>query len=294
MQGCLDPRDKGKSGLELYLEATRAFLAREKVDLLLWPEGADSLPFNLTPGGDPWILHRKEEGSRDVLLRYEFPVPMVVGGAGVVRDRSPLFSNIAAYLSPGKPPRFYEKNIRVPFGEVTPGIGLIPKWLRKKLDIPVGTISAGTTNPPFELGGKIFRSLICYEATLPGYFRRAAQGSDFLVNITEDIWYGRTAHVPQHVSVLRLRVVENRTPLLRATNVGPSGVLYPSGRFVRGKATFRSEEITVDLKAGSLRTVYQRAGCWLPAVLLGLSVARWLWLSTLGRAGAAGPRVAAP
>jgi apolipoprotein N-acyltransferase len=283
IQGCLDPRDKDSGGLEFYLEATRALLAREKMDLVLWPEGADSRPYDLSPGRDPWIFHRKEEGSREFLLRDEFSVPMVVGGVGAVKGRSPLLSNVAAYLSPGKPPWFYEKNIRVPFGEVTPGIGLVPRWLREKLDIPVGTIAAGTANPPFELGGKIFRNLICYEATLPGYFRRAARGSDFLVNVTEDIWYGRTAHVPQHVSVLRLRVVENRTPLLRATNVGPSGVMYPSGRFVRGKTTFQREEITVDLKAGSLRTVYQRGGFWLPAVLLGLSLIRWSL--GIGRAG---------
>jgi apolipoprotein N-acyltransferase len=318
-QGAMDPRFRRETGFERYVQATRTQLSSSKVDLVVWPEGAaddeDSLPFDLDPASNS---KRSLWTGRDLLpplqaLADEFSTPLVVGGTGFRAGRDPMFSNVSVYVQPGQPACFYEKNVRLAFGEVVPFLEWIPRSLRESLGIRVGTIAAGHENPACPFRGARFRNLICYEAILPGYVadhaqgadflvnitedmwygRTAhipqhvsvlrlrvvenlpgyvadhAQGADFLVNITEDMWYGRTAHIPQHVSVLRLRVVENRTPLVRCANVGPSGVLWPSGRFEHGSRVFEPEEIVTTFPAWSQHTVYQSAGRYLPIVLVG-------------------------
>jgi apolipoprotein N-acyltransferase len=267
LQGALDPFERGRKAIHYYLEKTQAALKGRKADLVVWPEGADPCYFDLTPGEDPWGDHR-EKDSTTWLLRDAFPVPVITGGTGVRRDRSPPFSNLAAYLPPGKGPLFYEKNIRMPFGEVIPFLDLVPKDLLRRLGLHVGTIAAGTDNPVFHLGDRSFRNLICYEAIFPDYLRHAATGVDFLVNITEDIWYGRTAHIPQHVSVLVLRVVENRIPLVRCTNIGPSGVFDITGRFHHGEKIFAPETVFGELKAAKLSTLHEKGGYLFPLVMV--------------------------
>ena len=237
------------------------------MDLTVWPEGADSCPFDLTPGEDPWRAHR-DESSTPLLLRDAFPIPVLTGAVGYNANRSPPISNIAAYIQPGKEPLFYEKNIRMPFGEVVPFLDLVPKDLQRALGLHVGTIYAGTQNPVFHLGDLSFRNLICYEAIFPSYLRQAAEGVDFLVNITEDIWYGRTAHIPQHVSVLVLRVVEDRAPLVRCTNIGPSGVFDITGRFHHGEKVFEPETVFAELKVAKLATVYESGGYIFPLIMV--------------------------
>ena len=240
VQGALQSEQRRDQGLRIYQERTaEARAARRKrlgeaakpVDLLVWPEGAISAPgtaFDLTPGADPWGWFRLR-GVPPLAL----DVPLLGGSMGVVKGRRPVQSNISVYLEPDKEPRFYEKMIRVPFGEVVPGLDLLPEaWIRK-WGIRVGTLAAGTENPPFLLGETPFKNLSCYEAVLPAFCREHALGAEFYVNITEDIWYGRTAHVPQHTSVLILRAVENRMPVVRCCNMGPSGVVGVTGRFER-------------------------------------------------------------
>jgi apolipoprotein N-acyltransferase len=262
VQGFRDPRERGEQSLAFYVNASREALSAREADLLVWPEGADPWPIDLTRGVDPWRVHRAAEPAAPrALAAGPFKVPLVTGGTGFDAHRLPRLSGILLYVRPGEPPLFYEKNIRMPFGEVIP---LVSDSLLERLGVPVRTIARGTDNPALPFRGKTFRSLICYEAVFPGYFRRAAEGADFLVNITEDMWYGRTAHIPQHASVLRLRAVENRIPLLRVSNVGPSGVFDLTGSFHGGQKVYEEEVVFVEWRAASLPTVYARGGHLLP------------------------------
>lgn len=261
------------------------------LDLVVWPEGsaehADFLPFDLDPARNSRRLAWKGRDLADSLQAFveATGVPLVAGGSGYRDGREPPFSNVAAYLRPGKTPAYYEKNVRIPFGEVVPFLDLLPRPFRERLGLHhVGTIAAGSTQPLFALGDHVFRTLICYEATLPAIVARSAPGADFIVNITEDVWYGRTAHIPQHVSILRLRVVENRVPILRATNIGPSGVFGITGRLERGRKILAPEEVVGTLRPASVPTVYGSVGRFLPYALLALALLRWVALR-LGRVG---------
>ncbi len=284
LQGALGFGERLAAGLETYRRLTQKTLtdlSDGEVDLVVWPEGAisqarrvgqgirDDAVFNLTAGADPWLGFRSFGVERP-----DVGVPLFAGGTGFVAGRKLPLSNVAVYLVPGRTPEFYEKIVRVPFGEVIPFATLLPESVLERFDIPVGTIAAGEKNSRLKLGDSQFRSLICYEAILPEFVRQNSRGVDFMVNITEDIWYGLTAHIPQHAAVLQLRVVENRTPLVRCTNVGPSGVVHASGRFDQGENILSREVVVKEVRPGRMPTLYGAGGHWFAPALLCLSVLR--------------------
>lgn len=281
VQAALDPRERKARAFDVYREATRELLSRSPADLAVWPEGAAAgegvFPFDLAPEANRPVRERwrdPDAGSLLQALAEELRTPIAAGGTGLDASRRPPWSNVLAYARPGEPLIVYEKNWRLPLGEVVPFLDLVPEGLRERLGLVfVGTIAAGRTNPLAPCGPHRFRSLICYEATLPGYVARSAAGADFLVNITEDAWYGRTAHIPQHVSVLQLRVVENRIPLVRAANMGPSGVFGITGRLEHPTRIFREDRAVAELKVLSLPTAYRSWGRHLPLAALLASIA---------------------
>lgn len=278
VQGFLDPRgERGELGSSTYVSRTRKLLEQNPdIGLVLWPEGANEIPLDLGSEDQRWRLHpvNVETGKR--FIRDDFKVPLVFGGRGGNRDLDdPRVSwvkyNISIYLSAGRPAGIYRKNHPVPFGEKVPGFDLLPESWRAALP-NIGNLSLGADNPLMALGENKFRNLICYEAVLPEYVRQCAIGSDFLVNLTEDYWYGNTAHIPQHRSVFILRAVESRIPMLRCTNVGPSGIVDLAGEFHGGRKIWEADSFTESFIPGSLPSCYSRWGHWftLACLLVGV------------------------
>ena len=161
----------------------------------------------------------------------------------------------------------------------------MPDWFRQRIGY-VGTINAGTESPLFVLPGSRgnpatrFRVLICYEGILADYMRKNAGGADFLVNVTEDIWYGDTSHIGQHLQVLKIRAIESRISVARATNIGPSGVIDPAGRMPDATAKFTMAEHVFSLRPACFESLYSRGGHLFPvfclaAGLLGLGCLRY-------------------
>jgi apolipoprotein N-acyltransferase len=195
--------------------------------------------------------------------------------------------NTAAFVLPdgSRPAGFYHKRALLLFGEYVPFWDLLPESIRKSLP-NVGSLEAGTECPLFELpaaqgaGRYPFRCLICYEGILSPLVREAAAGARFLVNLTEDIWYGDTSHVGQHLAVLELRAVEERISIARAANAGPSGGIDPAGRMEKRTVPFRKENSSFPLRPVRLATLYDAGGYLFPWVCLlaagaGLGLLRW-------------------
>jgi apolipoprotein N-acyltransferase len=89
----------------------------------------------------------------------------------------------------------------------------------------------GNRDDVFSVPGGKFGALICYEGVFPALTREFIDGGgDFLVNITNDAWYGGTAAPHQHLIQASFRAIENRVPLVRAANTGISAVVDPDGR----------------------------------------------------------------
>ena len=114
----------------------------------------------------------------------------------------------------------YRKVKLVPFGEYVP--------LRNFLSfIPVlnavGDISPGKDLTNFSHQGFYFSTVICFEDVLPNYFSQIVSNNDFLVNITNDAWFGGNPQSRQHLAIMIFRAVENRVSIVRSANTGISG-----------------------------------------------------------------------
>jgi len=118
--------------------------------------------------------------------------------------------------------------------------------------------------------------LICYEVIFPGEVVAPGARPDWLVNITNDAWFGRSAGPWQHFSQVRLRAVEQGLPLVRAANSGISAVIDPYGRVVKSLPLDARGVIDAALPAPLQPTLYARLGDLFLAFLL-IAAAGAVW-----------------
>ncbi len=183
-------------------------------------------------------------------------------------EGSPM--NSALLVSPeGAPAGRYDKMKLVPFGEYVPR----PFRFMEKITNEAGDFVPGTRLVVLSAGERRIGAFICYEAVFPELVRRFADaGAELLVNLSNDGWYGRTAARRQHLKIARMRAVENRRWLLRATNDGITAVVDPSGHVRRELPAFAQAAMGVSFSFTGERTLYTRWGDWF-VVLCGLAAA---------------------
>ena len=120
--------------------------------------------------------------------------------------------------------------------------------------------SAGEKYTVFEFRDARFSALICYEVIFPHLVRKFADsGAQFLVNMTNDAWYGETMPY-QHASMVPFRAVENRMPVVRAANTGISCVIDAKGRFAAATDLNTETSLVADITPGSEKTFYTKRG----------------------------------
>ena len=95
----------------------------------------------------------------------------------------------------------------------------------------VGDFGRGQEATVMETAGNRAGISICYEMIFPDLIRQAVKnGANFLVNITNDAWFGKSAASYQHMSMGAMRAVENRVPIVRVANTGVSGTISATGK----------------------------------------------------------------
>jgi len=244
-------------------------IAHQGVGLIVWPETAT--PFYLqsdTKFGPLVRLIPKEAGA---FLLTGSP-------AYEQRDKRVHYYNSAFLLSPtGETIGRYDKIHLVPFGEYVPLKRLL--FFVHKLVEGVGDFVPGNGPSPLSLNEGSFGVLICFESIFPEITRAfTKEGADFLINITNDAWFGRTSAPYQHMSQAAFRAVEVRRFLVRAANTGISGIVDPVGRIRVKSGLFTRETIvdTIRLKDGPELTLYTRygdvfaIGCGIVVIICGI------------------------
>lgn len=157
-------------------------------------------------------------------------------------------------------PRYAKRHL-VPFGERMPFQRLIPAIGRIRLG--QAEWSAGSEPVLFSSAAGPFSCLICFESIFPGLARQdVRRGARWLVNVTNDDWFGHSPALPQHAAMAQLRAVENHVPLARCANSGLTMVVDAYGR-VRGKLPPFTERVLVAaLGAPGPPTWFTRFGDW--------------------------------
>lgn len=132
----------------------------------------------------------------------------------------------------------YDKIHLVPFGEYIPLSRLFT--FAETITKDVASFSPGKEVRVLTVGDRPANALICFEAVFPDLARRfVRKGSQLMVNLTNDAWYGDSAAPYQHLAIARCRAVENRRYLLRATNSGISAIVEPSGKIQMSTGLFQ-------------------------------------------------------
>jgi apolipoprotein N-acyltransferase len=166
----------------------------------------------------------------------------------------------------------------VPLGEYVPLRDILGPFVGK-LTAGAGDFSAGpgpvTVHAP---GLPPFSPLICYEVIFPGAVTDPKDRPDWLLNVTNDGWFGRSPGPFQHFASARFRAVEEGLPLARAANTGITAMVDPFGRIVAALPLGTEGTLDVLLPAPLAPTLFARTGLLLPAVLFS-----WRWRLGLDR-----------
>lgn len=236
------------------------------VDLVIWPETA--LPYILEYNPELAPLIATSAGGATVAL-------------GRMRAEGDLTWNSLSILSPaGVETHVYDKHHLVPFGEYIPFGDLAFDWFNiSAFAAQTGNaFSAGTGPQVLDLGrlGQML-PLICYEAVFPQDLRTKTRAT-WILQITNDAWFGTLTGPFQHAAQARLRAIEQGLPFVRVANTGVTAVYDARGR-VRGALEFGiAAHFDAQLPSPLPQTPYARWG-EIPVlvVLLGLALAAAFW-----------------
>jgi apolipoprotein N-acyltransferase len=238
---------------------------------VIWPEAA--VPFFLADDEARRILVSAAAPANGLLITGA-PRRSVDGGGELA-----LWNSLHALDDQGRIQGSYDKHHLVPFGEYVPFRSVLSL---AKLAYGAIDYSPGPGPKTLHLPGlPPVGPLICYEAIFPGQVVDRADPPQWLLNVTNDGWFGVTAGPYQHFQSARLRAVEQGLPLVRAANTGISAVIDAHGRIVARLGLGVSGVLDALLPTPlSGATLYARAGDWIIAALLAvivlaLGVTRW-------------------
>lgn len=286
VQGNIPQALKWDTALQDEILAKYLGLTREAADagaeLVVWPEAA--LPF--------YLQHDARSVELAKIAR-ERGIDLVVGAPGLDNRGDGVKPYNQAWLvrADGDLAGPYDKIQLVPFGEYIPLGGLfglvdvavesIGQFGRGRAHTIFETMAlAPVSGDPADARPARFAALICYEGIFPSLTRTfAAGGPDFLVNISNDAWYGDTAAPVQHLVMASMRSIENRLPMVRATNTGISAFVTDEGRIGNTTPLFEEDVVVETVLVRDVWSFYREYGdvflhtCGALVVMLGLFAA---------------------
>jgi len=224
-------------------------------DLVLWPETA--LPY--LAHNAPEILQAAGEAGRGA------PVAL-----GILRADGPtLYNSMVVLDSVGQITATYDKHHLVPFGEYMPFRPVLSALgLHVFADMFGDGFGDGGGAQTLDFGplGKAL-PLICYEAVFAHDVGGAAERPDFLIQLTNDAWFGTFAGPKQHLAQAKMRSIEQGLPMARAANTGISAMIDPYGRVLKSLALNEAGYVDASLPMPLPPTIYSKLGD-LPIALL--------------------------
>jgi apolipoprotein N-acyltransferase len=240
------------------------------VNILIWPESA--FPFFLTREADAMAQISDLLPKGTVLITGSVRAPDVPPGTRITRAYNSIYvidhdSNVLSV---------YDKLHLVPFGEFLPFQDLMEKIGFEQLTRVQGGFIPGTRRRSMEVpGAPRMLPLICYEVVFPGHVVERGDRPGWIVNLTNDGWFGISSGPYQHLQQARMRAIEQGLPLVRAANTGISAVIDPVGRTVASLGLGLEGVLDSGLPAAIPPTAYARAGD-IPIMII--LAAAWLFV----------------
>jgi apolipoprotein N-acyltransferase len=255
---------------------------------IIWPESSVPVPF--------FVLNRdiRRDGDRETLAGLIPAHATLILGAeriqGILsvddryrRDRA--YNSLFVLTGGAKISKIYDKTHLVPFGEYFPlrdafsmiGLRAFSHLLN---GFDSGQEQAASIDTPHAPG---FLPLICYEIIFPGRISNLKMRPGWLVNITNDAWFGDSTGPHQHLHQARIRAVEEGLPVIRAANTGISAVIDPFGRVLAALPLGTTGVIDHGLPRALPVTVYENIRLWLFMFLILFPLLFYLFIVAFGK-----------
>jgi len=223
--------------------------------ILIWPESA--FPFFLTREADAMAQIDDLLPRGTILITGSVRAPDLPPGTRITR----AYNSIYAIDHDGSVLSVYDKLHLVPFGEFLP----FQDWMEKlgfvQLTKVQGGFIPGTARRAMEIpNAPRALPLICYEAIFPDDVAARGDRPGWIINLTNDGWFGISTGPYQHLQQARLRAIEQGLPVVRAANTGISAVIDPMGRIVARLGLGVEGVLDSSLPAAIAPTIYARSG----------------------------------
>ena len=229
----------------------------KEIDLIIWPETSLNIDLNR--------VGKKEKIFRDFINDNN----VIVGAIRkeYLNNKMKIYNSLFLFNAESKAILIHDKAKLVPFGEFIPfkKILKLDKLTNGSKDFSKGNIvkSMGIKN------GLSLLPLICYEVIFPNLTKKN-QKYDFIVNITNDGWYGYSFGPYQHLALARIRAVKEGKTLLRVANTGISAVINYNGNIIASLDLNKKGIIDKNIKLIEKNTLYKKYGDGLFYGLIGV------------------------
>ena len=251
--------------LATFLDLSARAVAHEpRPTVVIWPETATG----------SYLRRQLDQALAVTAFAARAGVPVFSGfaDADLAPDGRTRSRNAAGMFRPdGHVGEIYAKRHLVPFGERMP----FQRWFPAlgRLELGQAEWTPGDRAVLFESAAGPFACLVCFEAIFPDLARDdVRRGARWLVNITNDEWFGNGAALHQHAAMAVFRAAENRVPMARCANTGLTVIIDAYGRITARLPVFRAEVLVAPLPQPGPPSPFTRWGDW-PGLLAGLAVA---------------------
>ncbi|WP_435949772.1 apolipoprotein N-acyltransferase [Psychrobacter sp. DM8] len=240
--------------LKIYATLTRSEWGR---DIVLWPES--SIPMFQTEAV-PFINEMvKMANETDTTWVTGIPYKDEAAFDPATDKYAPFYNSVIALGSEAE--GMYKKQRLVPFGEYIPFEGMLDILPDLAGSQDILSYSEGSDQQaPLRVRGHNLGAAICYEVAYPDTTRKNAIGTDFLLTISNDAWFGTSAGPLQHLQMVQMRALENGRWFMRATNTGVTAIIDHKGRIVERAPQFERTVLRGDIQARVGNTPFMRFG----------------------------------
>lgn len=235
--------------------------AADRARVVVWPEAA--VPALYQDVSDSYIAE-----LRKLVRAHHQSLVFGILSARPAPGGKINYYNVARVI--GEDQGVYAKRHLVPYGEYFPVPEFVRKWM-EKMNLPYTNLTAG---PPYQpmptIAGEPVDLSICYEDLFGNEIRRDLPRARWLINITNDAWFGNTIAPHQHLEIARMRALEDGRYMLRAANTGISALIGPDGRVVKQVPQFKVAVLNASMTPRAGATPYVEIGdapVWLASAL---------------------------
>ena len=243
-------------------------------DIIIWPETSLYLPYNSASDE----IGKMREATQESIL--------VFGALKI--DQTNFLKNSLIIENKNQETAFYDKAKLVPFGEYLPFTNLKSYFkISERSNLFGWGFKRGSGSRLIRLSnGLNFVPLICYEAIFSDFLKPSVKKADFILQITNDAWFGRSIGPQQHLAQLRIRSIEYGLPVIRVANTGISAIIDANGTVLKNLPVNKSDYLDAFIPSRKQNTIYGEFGnlIFLSLILMNLLVA-FFYKQITSRAG---------